>query len=182
MSNEIWKHIGGYKGLYQISNLGTIYDCEVNEPIKTYKSSNGYLITSLKKYGKWYINVVHRLVAEAFIGERPKNHDINHIDGNKLNNKANNLEYCTRKENIHHAMKLGLYPKGLRNGAYTKPERLARGDRHGNTKLPDVDLPKVFELRKLGLKQREIAALLGISRSNVAMILTKKSRLPFDKT
>ncbi len=52
---------------------------------------------------------MHWLVAEAFLGKRPKKHTINHKDGNKTNNDINNLEYVTSSENTEHAIKLGLY-------------------------------------------------------------------------
>lgn len=51
--------------------------------------------------------LVHRIVAKTFIGE-PDNKQVNHIDGNKLNNNINNLEYCSARDNLIHALNLGL--------------------------------------------------------------------------
>lgn len=57
---------------------------------------------------------VHRMVALAFLGPRPPGLDINHVDGVKTNNRASNLEYVTRRENVRHAMRLGLFAIGAR--------------------------------------------------------------------
>src|SRR5690606_19120684 len=58
---------------------------------------------------------VHVLVAEAFIGPKPKGMTVNHIDGDKTNNHATNLEYLSVADNIRHAFAMGLYPRGERH-------------------------------------------------------------------
>ena len=119
---EVWKDIKGYEGFYQISNFGNvrslkkwsgIYKVYVDREkiLKTTKFSNGYCFVSLKS--KKY--TVHRLVAEAFL-ENPNNYPIiNHKDGNKQNNKIDNLEWCTYKHNIKEAQRIGLYDKRNKN-------------------------------------------------------------------
>ena len=118
---EIWKDIEGYEGLYQVSNLGNVkslrkridkgkchryFDEKILKPIET---NRGYLRVKLCKNRKIKKTRVHRLVAEAFI-KRPEL-EVNHIDGNKKNNKAENLEWVTQKENKQHAWITGLYHK-----------------------------------------------------------------------
>ena len=66
---------------------------------------SGYLRSHLNKIGVQ----IHTLVAKYFLGERPNGLVVNHIDGNKLNNKPSNLEYVTIAENIHHSIKMGLH-------------------------------------------------------------------------
>jgi hypothetical protein len=83
--------------------------------LKQAQSPDGYLRI---KMGKYYL--IHHLVANAFIGERPKGLCVNHKDANKLNNRPDNLEYVTIAENIHHSVKHGMHvcndPK--RSGRY----------------------------------------------------------------
>ena len=120
---EIWKDIKGYEGYYQVSNLGRIkslgryifiirnrgrqtYNQIVKEKIlKTYKSSNGYLLVFLKKNNKTKSLFVHRAVATAFIPNIENKPQVNHKDGNKQNNCLDNLEWATHSENMQHAWK-----------------------------------------------------------------------------
>ncbi len=108
---EIWKNIDGYDGRYQVSNYGRIkslYVWDVNkrdfvpaEKIMTpTDNGNGYLIVSLRKNRLRKNYYVHRLVASVFIAKRDGCDYINHIDHNKKNNNADNLEWCTQKENV----------------------------------------------------------------------------------
>lgn len=102
---EIWKDIQGYEGKYKISNLGRVkslnYHRTGKEQIRTpRKQPNGYLIVELFKNGIQKNFLIHRLIAQAFI-ENPENlPQVNHIDENKLNNRVDNLEWCTNKYNV----------------------------------------------------------------------------------
>ena len=105
---EIWKDIKGYDGLYQVSNLGNIKRLKDNYIFKVNKNSRGYRVVTLTKNKKEKSITVHRLVAQAFIDNPYNFSQINHIDGNKLNNKIDNLEWCTASQNMQHAYKNGL--------------------------------------------------------------------------
>lgn len=115
---ETWKDINGYERLYQISNLGRVrrigeyrnrYKTWVsNRYLKLKEGTNPYLYVDLSKDNKVKRYLVHRLVAEAFIDNSKECNEVNHIDGNKQNNKAENLEWCTRKENLKHSLDTGL--------------------------------------------------------------------------
>lgn len=102
---EIWKDIKGYEGIYKISNLGNV---KSNKLLKKELCTNGYFRVTLynEKSPKRFL--VHRLVAETFIPNPENKPQVNHIDGNKLNNCVCNLEWATSKENNVHAFKLGL--------------------------------------------------------------------------
>lgn len=111
---EIWRDIKGYEGLYQVSNLGNVKRLKgkwvkKERLIKQRTTSTyDYYSVHLSNHQKKRNVFVHRLVAQAFV-KNPKNKPIiNHIDGNKLNNKAENLEWCTYKENSKKAYELGL--------------------------------------------------------------------------
>ena len=111
---EIWKDIKGYEGLYQISDLGNKKSFPRNGTIKQERilkqtiDNNGYLVVGLYKNNKLKKVCVHWLVANAFIPKRKEHEVINHIDGNKLNNKLSNLERCTQSHNVKESYRLGL--------------------------------------------------------------------------
>jgi hypothetical protein len=108
---EIWKPIKDYEN-YEVSNLGRVkslnYHRENREKIlKPLKHRDGYLLVVLYKSGKRKHFQIHRLVAQAFILNPENKPCINHIDCNPSNNCVSNLEWCTPKENIQYAYKLG---------------------------------------------------------------------------
>lgn len=117
---EIWKDIKGYEGLYQVSNLGRVKSLErykenhnklqkVEKKIKIPSLDNiGYLKTILYRENKQKNLRIHRAVAQAFIPNPNNYSQVNHKDGNKLNNNVNNLEWITSTGNIKHAWDNGL--------------------------------------------------------------------------
>lgn len=106
--DEKWKEIKGFKD-YKISNYGRIFSLKSNKYLSLQKNKYGYLKVSLWLNGKSYSFLVHRLVALHFIPNRNKKYNqVNHIDGNKINNKYNNLEWVDNAHNQIHAYKNGL--------------------------------------------------------------------------
>lgn len=103
---EEWRDIKGYEGLYLVSNLGRVYGIKRKNILHPGLTEKGYLSVGLSKDGKGTSKKVHRLVAKAFLGESKL--EVNHKDGDKTNNRVDNLEYCTRSQNIRHAIKEGL--------------------------------------------------------------------------
>lgn len=121
MKEEIWKDIKNCKG-YQVSNKSKVkvlskkvktgiknqtYVTRKEKILKPY-IAHGYYQVNLWINGKYKHYQVHRLVAEAFIPNPENKPQVNHIDGNKLNNDISNLEWVTRSENMKHAFKNGL--------------------------------------------------------------------------
>ena len=111
---EVWKDIPGFEGRYQASNLGRIRSIQDNhgkykEQIRsTWISSKGYKYVQLFIKNKRHNVSVHHAVASAFIPNPDNKPTVNHIDGNKQNNRVDNLEWVTYSENHVHAYKIGL--------------------------------------------------------------------------
>lgn len=114
--NEIWKDIIGFEGLYMVSNLGRIKSNEryINarngsqrlskeKVLKEIKDKLGYCRVGLHNNREFNSYTVHRLVAKAFIDNPENKNQINHKNGNPSDNRVDNLEWCTAKENMKHA-------------------------------------------------------------------------------
>lgn len=105
---EIWKPVVGYEGLYEVSNLGRVKSLDYRRTgkerlMKMGKGGrNAYYKVHLYKDGKMNIKLVHRFVAEAFIHNQNNLPQVNHIDENGLNNRVDNLEWCTNKYNVNY--------------------------------------------------------------------------------
>lgn len=106
---EVWKDIEGYEGLYQVSNFGRIKslsrkDGFFNMPtrIKKQNISNHYFAVGLSKNGIYKTMHVHRIVAKAFLQNPDNLPQVNHKDENKLNNRVDNLEWCSAKYNVNY--------------------------------------------------------------------------------
>ena len=144
-----WREIGGYPK-FKISEHGLVSH-QLNGIKKLRINTNGYpavkLYSTVTKIMKWY--PIHILVAAAFIGPRPSNAEIGHIDGNKENNHYSNLKYCTTKENAQDKIAHKTGPIGERsptaklneNKVKEIKKRVIIGSRHiSNT----TDLAKEF--------------------------------------
>lgn len=127
MEEEIWKDIAGYEGKYKVSNYGNIYSVKSNRTLLPLRALNGYLLIML---GRTTYSI-HRIVATTFLPNPNKLPCINHKDGNKHNNKVDNLEWCSYSYNLIHAYKTGLNRREravecLQNGVVVKRYRSAR--------------------------------------------------------
>ena len=119
---EQWLPVVGYEDTYAVSNLGRIMRTASADNSKAGRilhlyNKRGYLqvVLTQNNYQRWY--GVHKLVAEAFICPRPPGKQVNHKDGDKLNNTPDNLEWVTCAENhAHRRQVLGMSNKGEHNG------------------------------------------------------------------
>ena len=120
LEKEVWKDIEGWEGHYQVSNHGRVKSIEriilnggrkqLYQSIyfKFCISKAGYKQAVFRNQGTRVSIYVHRLVALAFVPNHDNKREVNHKDGNKLNTRASNMEWCSSKENTLHAFKTGL--------------------------------------------------------------------------
>lgn len=185
---EIWKDVPGYEGLYQVSNMGRVKSLErtremnlpdhttapVNERIRKFGKSLGYQNVTLSKDGINKHFRVHKLVAMTFIPNPRLCTQINHKNGDKHDNRVENLEWCTPKENICHARETGLIKTtpSFKGHHHTKEaiRRIKDGNKWGTSKrhrvIDQYDYDGILFLRTWhGFV--EIKKTLGFNGQNV---------------
>ncbi|NNS07293.1 NUMOD4 motif-containing HNH endonuclease [Erwinia sp. JH02] len=118
--SEIWVAICGYEGVAEVSNLGNVRTIDrvlrggkniYGREMTKVPDKDGYLRVGINKNNKQVRFIVHRLVALAFLPEETDKSFVNHKNGIKHDNRLENLEWCTAKENSLHAVKTGLKPR-----------------------------------------------------------------------
>lgn len=154
MIEEIWKDIEGYNGTYQISNLGNVRRySKVSARI-----IRGYDYADLHYKNKRKNCSIHRLVAKAFVSNLENKPEVNHIDGNKLNNSFTNLEWVTSSENNKHAYKHKLkIPK--------------RGELSGRHLVTEKQVKEIRSLFSKGTSRRDLAIKFNLGYSTVVHII-----------
>jgi hypothetical protein len=164
---EVWRDVPGYDGNYAASNHGrvmrtkTINNAFTGRVLKP-GLNKGYLyLTLVLNKQRKYLGV-HQIVALAFLGYPPEGYEVNHKDGNKLNNCINNLEYCTPQANSQHAFRIGL-------------NRSRPGE---ECKIAKLTWKEVDEIRRLyatkQYTQKELGALFGVNYRTIGAINLNK--------
>lgn len=150
------KEIKGYNGDYLISDDGEVISIKNNNYriLKQRINSRGYYYVNLCKNGNYKSVSTHRIVGRHFV-DNPNNYNVlNHIDGNKLNNNYNNLEWCTLSHNSKEASRLGLLKirKGENSNLYTGKINtdIANRIRHirNNENISYSKISKMFDVSK----------------------------------
>lgn len=160
---EKWEDIEGYEGFYQVSNLGRVKSLErittylwhgniverkeKEKILKTRRNRWGYEVVNLSKEKKQKTYQVHVLVANAFLEKTEVKKQVNHINGDKLNNNLSNLEFVSPKENMAHAKEMGLLGGGGAEPILSKETaKYIRGLYTENEHITQRDLSKVFNV------------------------------------
>jgi len=172
-----WKALPSYEGLYEISINGEIKSLErivtdtffgkqrirvLREIImKNGKSSKGYPQTHLRKNLETKTWEIHRLVAKACIPNPNNLPQINHIDGNPMNNHVSNLEWCTQSHNQLHANATGLRTS-------------QKGEANTQSKLTELQVIEIRRLNSSGISMRELGRRFGVSYPVIRNIVLRK--------
>ena len=168
---EVWKDVVGYEDYFMVSNLGAVFSKRSNRLLKQSLSNTGYLtiVTRIGGItGKSICFHIHRLVADAFLDPPTKEQLqwaettkykkvlVNHKDGDKLNNTAINLEWCTHSENTKHAISLGLLKSKLseENIKFIKENYISGSRKYG---------------------QRALARMFGVAHTTIARAINAGS-------
>lgn len=156
--NELFKPIDGHDDYY-ISNMGRVLSTKYStDSILKCSLTKLYLVVTLSRRNKRLTHRVHRLVGIHWVDNSLKKNEINHLNADKLDNRASNLEWCTRLENASHAASLGLYQKG---------------ENRYNSKLKEKDVIQIRSSFTLGAKVTELAKKHNVCESTIRMALNR---------
>lgn len=158
---EIWKQVKGFEGLYFISSFGNIKNRD-GLILKTRVQNSGYLLVHLCN-GKRYAKTVHRLVADAFISRDENATQVNHINGIKVDNRIDNLEWVTSSQNMKDLFRSGrnektreLARERMRLIGLKYAHHDSRGNKKGyNVIKIDMDGNIVGEYQSLRMAEKE---------------------------
>ncbi len=152
---EEWRQVAGWPG-YFVSSFGRVRGPRKLLGLKPRRK--GYVDVTLRCEGDRLNVGVHSLVAQEFLGPRPQHLEVDHKDGDKSNNRVDNLEYVTSAENHARAVTLGLK---------------AKGESHGRARLNAWQVRIVRRCE--GLPQQAIADVFGVSRSCIQHVREERS-------
>lgn len=176
---EIWKEIHGYEGIYAVSTQGDIYSIKRRKLRKLRKDKYGYMMVSLNKDGNIRTFFVHRLVAASFIDNPQNLTEVNHIDGNKENNCADNLEWCDHATNIRHAYATGLMPYQMKQDNKKLTQR--KKNKSEITNQSKLTAEQVQSIRsehipfERGHGCKALAKKYGVTDSTIKQIINRKT-------
>lgn len=158
----MWKEIINHPN-YEINELGQVKNKIKGNLLTPFKTTNGYLRIRISDKGAYQL---HYLIALHFI-DNPNNYtEINHINGNKLDNSIENLEWSNRSLNMIHAYNKGLAKNTFKNN---------KGENHYNSKLKKEDIIKIKEMLKNNITQVEISRQFNVSKQTISNIKNNKN-------
>jgi hypothetical protein len=154
---EVWKSVPGYDGIYEVSNHGRFAVIKKDgRHLRKLNNKTPYLSVSAKAINnnKPKTFYLHQLVANVFIGNRPDNMVIRHLDGNRYNNKVTNLTYGTPEENY----------------ADTRKHKTHKGSNNGRSIFNESSAKAIKYLIEYGIKKQVLADAFGVSLMTIYAI------------
>lgn len=171
---EQWKDIYNYEGIYQVSSAGRIKSlkrrgCKNERILTPHLNNNGYYFISLCRNGVCKNVTVHRLVALAFIPEVKDKLQVNHINGEKTDNRVSNLEWVNNREDVIHSFKTHPhYLENLRSEAYLNALNQRRKIKPVNQYSLDGKLMRSFT------SVRAASLATGVSKNEIYFVCSDK--------
>lgn len=175
---NIWRDVVGFEGYYKVSISGQVYSLpkttiggnglrKLSGKILKPANKNGYLVVCLyNDASKKYVSI-HRIVGQAFLKNPDNKPTINHINGDKADNRVENLEWVSQAENNKHA-----YDSGLVN---TKSRNYSKGEARYNSKLTEQQVKEIRkEYRPRKVSQKKLAQKYGVSEIVIWSIIHNK--------
>lgn len=163
VNNLILTPVKGYEKYFSITKDGKVWSHRTNKLLKTQKMKTGYYGFSTRLGGrksKAIILKIHRMVATTFIPNPLSLPQVNHIDGDKLNNIVENLEWCTAQRNSQHAVEMGLI-------------KHSRGVYHTSSKLSTEDVEAIRANEKK-LTIRELGLIYNVHHCTISRCIKNK--------
>lgn len=173
---------------YLANKNGQIYSLVKNRLLNPSNRGKYYSVELRIKKGIYKKESVHTLILETFVGSRPNNFCCNHKNGNKLDNRVENLEWCSNSQNLKHAYNFGLkystdkHKAAMRKVGKKQGKILARWAKNNRlvvskyvSKLNKQEVDFIFRLKSQGVMQKEIAKKFNISQSTISNLLKNKS-------
>ena len=162
---------------YEVGNDGSIYSLDYNhtgqrKELKQMPDSDGYSYVFLVVNGKRHKRSVHRMVALSFIDNPEKKPQVNHKNGIRYDNRVDNLEWVTSKENCIHAYQVNGRTQTDKQKALAK-ERFS-GENNPKSKINEATVLSIRRLRQKGLSLQEISERHNISKAQVSAIARGK--------
>lgn len=160
--NEVWKEVKGFEGLYWVSNTGRIKTKKRQGSqggiLKNTPTNTGYEMMRFqnRKENKFEAELIHRVVANAFIPNPENKPQVNHINSIRTDNRVENLEWCTNLENVRHSQSVGRFNHS--------------GEENNSSKLTEKEVVEIRLLAAKKIKDQLIANAYGVCREQIGTI------------